>query len=290
MPRCGTATNWKKCLFAPCQIEGRSSKLRDCVESAGQLKEALVGGEKPGSLPEEFPEAPALMLRARQNRKLTYQGSPPETNTSQLIANACFMTRIFPTLASLSLGLYLASIVVGLSIGDLYDYPDQATLRWRGVHMLTGTSAALAVVFVLSIAVTYFVGTSRWCKEVTETYRLDVAPLCQSNLLKRRTFPLCVLGMLTVVTVGALGAASDPGTGRPNTADMADVHFIAALTGLAVLCWCYYRIWLNMAANQVVIQQIVAQVGRIRRERGLDAIEGSPGQDSPMQEEQTAPT
>ena len=141
------------------------------------------------------------------------------------------MTRIFPTLASLSLGLYLASIIVGLTIGDLYDHPDQATLGWRGVHMLTGTATALAVVFVLSIAVTYFVGTSRWCKEVTETYRLDSGLLRRSTQLKRQTFPWCVLGMLTVVVVGALGAASDPGTGRQNTADMADVHLGGSVGG-----------------------------------------------------------
>ena len=117
------------------------------------------------------------------------------------------MTRIFPTLASLSIGLFVASVVIGLMIGDLYDNPTEATLRWRGVHMLTGTAAALAVVFVHSIVVTYFIGTSRWCKEVTETYRLDPGPLRRSTQLKRRTFPWCVMGMLTVVAVGALGAA-----------------------------------------------------------------------------------
>lgn len=200
------------------------------------------------------------------------------------------MTRIFPMLASLSLGLYLASIVVGILIGDLYADPDQATLRWRGIHMLTGTSAALAVVFVLSIGVTYFIGTSRWCKEVTETYRLDPGPLRNSTVLKRRTFPWCVLGMLTVVGVGALGAASDPGTGRPNTADMADIHFIGAFTGLAIIGWTYYRVWLNIAANQVVIQTIVGQVAQIRRERGLDAVESPVAARSPSVGEETAVT
>ena len=180
------------------------------------------------------------------------------------------MTRIFPTLASLSLGLFLASIVIGLMIGDLYNDPTPATFRWRGVHMLTGTAAALAVVFVHSIVVTYFVGTSRWCKEVTETYRLDPGPLRRSTLLKRRTFPWCVIGMLAVVAVGALGAASDPGTGRPNTADMANVHLIAALGGLAFISWTYFQAWLNIAENQLVIQEIVGMVARIRQERGLD--------------------
>ncbi len=188
----------------------------------------------------------------------------------QQLATPRRVIRIFPVLASLSLGLYLAAIVVGLTIGDLYDNPDQATLNWRGVHMLTGTSAALAVVFVLSIAVTYFVGTSRWCKEVTETYQLDLNPLRNSTQLKRQTFPWCVIGMLTVVGVGALGAASDPGTGRQNTADMTEVHLAGALAGMAVVCWVYYRVWLNIYANQGVIQEIVTRVGTIRRERGLD--------------------
>lgn len=161
-------------------------------------------------------------------------------------------------------------MVMGLMIGDLYDHPDKATLNLRGIHMLTGASAAIAVVFVHSIAITYFVGTSRWIKEVSETYRLDPAPLVSCTLIKRKTFPWCVVGMLTVVVVGALGAASDPGTGRPDTASMASVHFMGVYVGLAVVCWTYFRVWLNIGQNQVVIEQIIDMVQAIRRERGLD--------------------
>ncbi|MCG8451131.1 MAG: hypothetical protein MI725_16305 [Pirellulales bacterium] len=181
------------------------------------------------------------------------------------------MSRIFPTLAATSLGLFLVAVVLGLCIGDLYDHPDDATLRLRGIHMLTGTAAALAVVFVHSVAVTYFIGTSRWCKEVTETYQLQSAPLRRSTQLKRQTFPWCVLGMLAVVGVGALGAAADPGTGRADTAGWAGIHQVAALAGLVFVAWTYFRTWLNIVANQVVIQQIVDRVAQIRQERGLDA-------------------
>lgn len=187
------------------------------------------------------------------------------------------MTRIFSTLALLSLGLYLAAVMLGLWIGDLYDHPDATVLRTRGVHMLAGTAAALAVVFVHSIVITYFVGTSRWCKEVTETYRLDPAALAQSNRLKRRTFPWCVLGMLAVVAVGALGAASDPGTGRPDTASMANVHLAAAFAGLAFVGWTYFRAWINIQDNQAAIQKIVDQVQQVRQDRGLDT-EGQPNE------------
>ena len=181
------------------------------------------------------------------------------------------MTRIFPTLASLSLMLMAASLVIGLIIGDLYaDPPAEATLHWRGRHMMTGVAAALAVVFVECIVVTYFIGTSRWCKEVTETYRLPVDDLRESTRLKRQTFPWCVLGIITVVAVGALGAASDPGTGRPDTASWAGVHQVAALAGLFIVAWTYYQAWFKIAANQEVINRIVSQVQRIRLERGLD--------------------
>jgi hypothetical protein len=183
------------------------------------------------------------------------------------------MTRIFPTLAATSLGLFLVAVVLGLCIGDLYHDIDSTTFKLRGIHMLTGTAAALAVVFVHSIAVTYFIGTSRWCKEVTETYQLEPDSLRRSTQLKRKTFPWSVLGMLTVVVVGALGAASDPGTGRPDTASWAGVHQIAAFTGLALIAWTYYRAWLNIVSNQAVIQGIVDAVAQIRQARGLDRVQ-----------------
>jgi MFS family permease len=167
--------------------------------------------------------------------------------------------------------LFAAAIILGLSIGDLYANPvATSTIEWRGRHMLIGVAAALAVVFVESIIVTYFIGTGRWCKEVTETYQLPRGDLVESTRLKRRTFPLAVVGMLTVVGVSALGAASDPGTHRPGTADMATWHLAAAFGGLAVVAWTYYQAWLNISAQQRVIERIVAQVQRIRRELGLD--------------------
>ena len=194
------------------------------------------------------------------------------------------MTRIFTTLALLSLGLFLAAIALGLGIGNLYDQSDMdaflSAIRWRGVHMLTGTATALTVVLVHSIVVTYFIGTSRWCKEVTETYALDTTALRHSTQLKRKTFPWCVLGMLAVVGVGALGAASDPGTGRANTAEMANVHLVASLVGLAFVSWTYYRAWLNIVENQQVIDQIVEMVRQVRGQRGLDT--------EPQSAEQTA--
>ena len=78
------------------------------------------------------------------------------------------------------------------------------------IHMLLGAGGALVAILVNSITVTYFIGTSRWCKEVCETYRLPPQLAQQSTRLKRSTFPWAVLGILSVIAVVALGAAADP--------------------------------------------------------------------------------
>ena len=41
------------------------------------------------------------------------------------------------------------------------------------LHKLMGIATAIMVMLVCSIAVTYFIGTSRWCREVVETYDLN---------------------------------------------------------------------------------------------------------------------
>lgn len=184
------------------------------------------------------------------------------------------MTRILTTLAILSLVLLLAALTMGLSVGDLHQVPTPkpATLQMATVHRLTGIAAALGVVFVESVVATYFIGTSRWCKEVTETYHLDPGRVRQSNALKRRAFAVALVGMLTVVGVIALGAAADPATGRPNTQAWTNYHLAGALAGLAVIAWSYFAAWQYVWQQHAIIEQIVAEVGEIRRGRGLGAL------------------
>jgi hypothetical protein len=136
-------------------------------------------------------------------------------------------------------------------------------MRW---HFLTGLAAALAVVLVESIIVTYFIGTSRWCKEVVETYRFDLEPVQASNRLKRRTFPWALAGMLAAVGIIALGGASDPATG-PNTSDWTVWHSVGSLLGTLLIAWTYIAAWNNVVANQTIINKLVADVAQTRRER-----------------------
>jgi hypothetical protein len=181
------------------------------------------------------------------------------------------MTRIFLSLASLSLILLVIAMMLGLTMGDLYarPAPDPETLHWATMHRLTGIAAALAVVFVESVVVTYFIGTSRWCKEVVETYQLDRAAIVRSNMLKRRTFPWALIGMLAVVGIIALGGAADPATLQRNTRDWADWHLMGAFLGIALIVWTYVVAWNNIVANHAIIEQVVTEVSRVRAERGL---------------------
>ncbi len=182
------------------------------------------------------------------------------------------MSRILTTLAAMSLLLVLAALMMGLLVGDLYNKPDTAMLRMATIHRLTGIAAALGVVFVESVVATYFIGTSRWCKEVTETYQLDTSRVRESNRLKRRAFAVALIGMLTVVGIIALGAAADPATGRPNTQSWTIFHLSAAFAGFAVIAWSYFAAWQYVWLNHTIIQQIVAEVAEIRRERGLEPL------------------
>jgi hypothetical protein len=216
------------------------------------------------------------------------------------------VTRIFAALALCSVGLLLANVLVGLWGGDYNGLSQRlgegqrrlellkkaspqdvadiqqveqtlATLRdqlppikrharW---HMLLGVLAALVTVLVNSISVTYFIGTSRWCKEVTEAYELDGSLAQRSRSLKRKSLPWSMAGLAIVVMIVAMGAAADPGTLRPDTAKWVMPHAVGAIVGTIAIGWCLKAQTSSIGANLEIINAVVAEVERIRRDRGL---------------------
>jgi len=180
------------------------------------------------------------------------------------------MNRIFIIICAGALTFMAAVAILGLSL-DLHHNLDNAGVKsWATIHRLSGLAAAIGVVFAHSVVVTYFVGTSRWCKEVTETYKLDNAFIQTSAALKRRTFPWAVCGMLAAVAVVALGGAADPATGRAGTESWAQIHLVGALTGMAFSAYAFYREYVNIRSNHGIINEIVAAVRQIREAKGLD--------------------
>ena len=141
------------------------------------------------------------------------------------------------------------------------------------VHRLFGIATALVVVLVNSIAMTYFVGTSRWCREVVETYQLDAELVRRSAVLKRRAFPWAVVAMLVIVGVSAWARPPI----RPRGIRDRELGYIriwsGAICGLAFIAWAFWQEWLRIAEHHVVITEILGEVKRIRQERGLEVID-----------------
>jgi hypothetical protein len=168
------------------------------------------------------------------------------------------------------LGIYLHTF-------DVRNALDKEAQRLATMHRLTGIAAGLSVLLVESVVITYFVGTSRWTKEVAETYRLEPSFVQRSTRLKRRTFPIAVCGMLVVVGITALGGAADPGSQLSRRMisglgdiSWADIHLGFAVLGIAAIVVGFYWQAQHVASNQRIIQDVLAEVKRIRTERGLD--------------------
>ena len=145
---------------------------------------------------------------------------------------------------------------------------------WMTLHMLLGSVAALLSVLVSSITITYFVGTSRWCKEVCETYQLSAALAEKSTRLKRSTFPWTLAGIGAIILVVGLGAAADPsGANWRQSAALVLPHYVAAMACLVVVAVSYWVQGSRISDNYRVIEEILDEVRRVREERNLPAEE-----------------
>lgn len=181
------------------------------------------------------------------------------------------MTRIFGPLAIVAVLLVTGVLGLGLSLRahNIRDKDDRTAQSWATGHRLAGLGGAIIVVLLHSIAATYFIGTSRWCDEVVEAYRLDIAIRRRNKSIKRRAFFLAFIGMMSAVGIGAAGAASDFTNLQarpPLSLTWTQVHLGAAVVFLCYSVWSFWRIWLYMAANQAVIAEVLGHVKRIRNE------------------------
>lgn len=223
------------------------------------------------------------------------------------------MARIFAVLAVLALLLLAANFVVGLSGGDFNAAAQakrQAQREWVGtlrqsprdfnspesdrarqalaaadlvfqparasmtLHMLLGSAAALVAVLVNSIAITYFIGTSRWCKEVCETYSLPRELAERSTRLKRSTFPWALSGILAIIAIVGLGAAADPtGANFARSASFVIPHYVAAMVGILIVAIAFWIEISRIAENYVVIEEILGEVARVRAEKNMPTEE-----------------
>lgn len=142
-------------------------------------------------------------------------------------------------------------------------------------HRMLGVLAALVGVLVQCIAVTYFIGTSRWCKEVVEAYEFDEGFVQRSSRLKRRAFPWSLLGILTILAIVSFGAAADPATLRATTARWVTPHLWMAMLGTGIVGYCLYQQATRIHANNGLVAEITHAVRVERERRGLDTHVGA---------------
>ena len=183
------------------------------------------------------------------------------------------MTRIFLSLALCSTVTLLAALWLGLGIGDASIRNGIVQSR-VAVHFLTGVAALMFAVLVHALVITYFMGTGRWLEETCSAYRLGETWHARSREIKWRLYPALIGSLLLLILTGAFGAAADPASAvgfqgfGPLTA--AQVHLNVAIAtfvlNAAVNGWEY----LALRRNGELIGQVLAEVRRIRLERGLE--------------------
>lgn len=141
---------------------------------------------------------------------------------------------------------------------------------WQTVHFLLGVLAALVTVLVNSVSVTYFIGTTRWCREVVVEYGLDPAFYEKSRRLKRRTYPWALAGVFVMLAIICFGAAADPSAFGVAAAQWVTVHFMVAILGTAAIGWAFSVQIGTVGEHYQVIEQILVQVNVIRRQQNLE--------------------
>jgi hypothetical protein len=174
--------------------------------------------------------------------------------------------RIFPFLLLLAAAFVAVTMVLGFLVEP--NRPG-AAIHWYKMHFYLAVTTALVIMLVNAIVLTYFIGTSRWCREVTDAYALPPDCAGQSHHLKRRTFPFTLANMLIVVGLAALGAAADTRVTNLPGVTWGQLHLLGVLLGLSFMALASYMQWSHIRANQDVIAKILDQVRSIRAAKGL---------------------
>lgn len=180
--------------------------------------------------------------------------------------------RIFLTLAIVAAILVIITIVMGLSIGDATKV-DPAIQRSVSNHFLMGVGALFFCLIVHAISLTYFMGTGRWLEETSNAYSLGNSYYESSKKIKYGMLPGLTACVFLLISTAGLGAVADPGTmtelGDPLGFSDAQIHFFfACLTGMINVAVNFTQ-YIAISKNSVVVEQVLAEVRRIREERGL---------------------
>ncbi|MCH2212354.1 MAG: hypothetical protein MK110_13705 [Fuerstiella sp.] len=182
------------------------------------------------------------------------------------------MKRIFLTLSLIANSILLYAVWRGLNIGDTGSALPEVQ-RLVGTHILIGLGALTFAALVHAIALTYFMGTGRFLEETGKAYSLDSKFHSDSQRLKFHLLPGMTVCLLLLVATGAFGAVADRATpvSLSDTLGIADshIHFLGAILLVVVNIIVTLQEYRAVVKNSQVIDQVLAEVRRMRQERGL---------------------
>ncbi len=133
------------------------------------------------------------------------------------------------------------------------------------LHFFLGLSASIAILFVHCIVFIYFLGTGRWVKEVALAYQIPDEPFPKrTRELKRLAFPAALFSMLIGIATAAAGA------GAQLQAWPWYIHATLAVLTLGINLWAFSVEHQTVSENAGIIQAVMGEVDRIRKEKGLN--------------------
>src|SRR5262245_34668430 len=184
------------------------------------------------------------------------------TATRSSALDVVSMTRTFGVLA-----VFLTLSILAASAMGLWSFflpaSEFKTEIFR-LHFYLGLGTALIILLVHCLIFTYFLGTGRWVKEVGIAYRLPDQDLPKTTReLKRAAFPPALFSMLIAI------AACAAGMGRLMQDWPWPIHAGTAILTLLINLWAFRIEHRCLAENARVIQAVLAEVDRLRREAGL---------------------
>ena len=169
----------------------------------------------------------------------------------------------------------IASLVLGLQVGDpMQNGGLDAEVNARvGAHILIGLGALTGSMMVHALLLTYFMGTGRWLEETSAAYKLSPEWHQRNQKFKYGILPGILVSVVMVIATGSLGAVADPATavsleeviGMPD----ATLHFSMALLTCLVTLIVNFTQFIAIIGNSAIVEGVLADVRRIRIERGL---------------------
>lgn len=182
------------------------------------------------------------------------------------------MKRIFVTLTVISTIVLFAAFILGWISGDPKSL-DESVRRGVSLHRLMSLAALIFATLVHAILLTYFMGTGRWLEETSSAYSLGDQWIKESHSLKYGAVMAMVGAIVLLIAAGACGAAIDP-TGAVafkgwGAFSGATIHFYIATIMLIGNLLVNAKEYQAVSRNSEIIDAVMDEVNRIRREKGL---------------------